>query len=266
PGILDPQPTNQGVPTPWTRLTAALCGLHAGDLFVVAGRTSMGKTAAALQIAVMAALARVPVAVCSLEMDAASLMKRILAVISGVHSQQMRAGTLSDDDRQRLRHAAALIDNAPLWIDDKLSRTLSGIEAGIRKLTATKGIAPRLIIVDYIQLMKGVGRQENRVQELAEISHGMKHLAVRTKATVILLSQLNRGCEQDNRRPQLSDIKECGSIEEDADVVLFTHRPDRMGSDAEFIVAKQRNGPIGMMSMVFHGATQRFEEVGGPMT
>ena len=163
----------------------------------------------------------------------------------------------------RAARAASEIRDLPLWIDDTRARTIPAVTSALRKLQAVHTV--RILVLDHLQLMRCVGRSESRHQELSEISHSLKHLAGEFGITVVLLSQLNRDCEREKRRPQLADLKETGSLEEDADVVLFIHRPEQYNRQdqslrgaAEFIIGKQRNGPTGKLNMRFQHEYQRF--------
>lgn len=259
-----------GIPTPWPGLTSSTCGLHRGDLFLVAGRPSMGKSLIGMALAHHAAAHGHGAAVFSLEMSKDSLVKRMLSAVGGVDAQRLRAGQLDRGERANVTEAAAQIESLPLWIDDTRARTIPAITSALRKLVAKHDI--RIVVVDHLQLMNGVGRFESRHQELSAVSHAMKHLAGQFDLTMILLSQLSRECEKAARRPQLSDLKETGSLEEDADVVLFVHRPEQynrqdpsLRGQAEFILGKQRNGPTGKRKMLFQHSYQRFVEVNGEM-
>lgn len=270
--FLNPPHGGIGIPTPWPALTDALAGLHPGELFVVAGRPSMGKSVVGMQMAHHAAKRKHGTAVFSLEMSKESLVQRMLAGIARVDSQKVRLGYVSREERERLKQAAAELDELPLWINETRARTVSAMTAALHKIAAKNRV--ELVVIDHLQLMAGFGRQreQNRHTELSLILHALKHEAVSMQATVVLLSQLNRQCEIENRRPQLSDLKETGTIEEDADVVMFVHRPERymktrnredLRGHAEFIVAKQRNGPTGLKRMVFLDTQQRFESCAG---
>ncbi len=264
--FLQPARGGIGVPTPWKGLDKAICGLQLGDLFLVAGRPSMGKSVVGMQIAHHAAKHGEGVAVFSLEMTKASLVQRLISAVGPVDAQRFRTGCLEKEERARVAEAARSIQALPLFIDDTRARTMPAITSALRKLMARNPV--RLVVIDHLQLMKGVGRSESRHQELSEISHSLKHLAGQMGVTVILLSQLNRECEKAARRPQLSDLKETGSLEEDADVVLFVHRPEQynrsetaLRGQAEFIIGKQRNGPTGKRAMLFQHEYQQFVEV-----
>jgi replicative DNA helicase len=238
------------------------------DLFLVAGRPSMGKSIIGMALGHHAAKLGEGVAVFSLEMTKESLVRRMISAVGMVDAQCLRTGTLDREERLRVAAAASQIEALPLWIDDTRARTVPAVTSALRKLIARRPV--RLIIIDHLQLMKGVGRFENRNQELSEISHSLKHLAGQLDVTVILLSQLNRECEKAARRPQLSDLKETGSLEEDADIVLFIHRAEQfkrgdpgLRGQAEFIIGKQRSGPTGKQSMLFQHQYQRFVEMVG---
>jgi replicative DNA helicase len=263
--FLSPPRGGAGIPTPWPGLTAALCGLHRGDLFLVAGRPSMGKSIVGMALAHHASARGDGAAVFSLEMTKESLVRRLISAMGGIDAQRLRTGSLDREERRKTAEAAAQIEGLPLWIDDTRARTIPAVTCALRKLIAKHPV--RLVVVDHLQLMKGAGRFESRHHELSEISHSLKHLAGQFDATVVLLSQLNRECEKAARRPQLSDLKETGSLEEDADVVLFVHRPEQFNrqdpalrGQAEFIIGKQRNGPIGKRKMLFQHEYQRFVE------
>ena len=265
--FLDPSKRVKGISTGFTRFDEKTSGLHAGDLFILAARPSMGKTALALNIAQhVASKVKRTVAIFSLEMSKESLLTRMLCATARVDSQKFRAGYLSADERKRLQAAASSMVEAPLFIDDTAGIHLMDIHAKLRRMKAEHGLG--LVIVDYLQLMSGRGRFENRNQEISTISRGMKLLAKELNVPMIVLSQLNRAPEtrQGDHRPQLSDLRESGSIEQDADLVAFIFRPevyyrdrDDLRGKADLILAKQRNGPTGKVPLVFlHGYT-RFE-------
>ena len=256
-----------GIPTGWKSLDSKLCGLHLGDLFILAGRPGMGKSVVGMQMAHWAATHGFPAAFISLEMSKASLIQRTIAAVGRLDSQRMRSGMLDQDERRRATLAAAAIRDLPMFIDDTRARTSPAVTAALRKLKSRAAV--KLLIVDHLQLMRSTGRHDKRNYELAEIIGDMKHLAADEQLCVMVLSQLNRECEIENRFPQLSDLRDCGDIEQDADVVMFVHRPERYMKNrdrpelrgvAEFITAKQRNGPMGSTRMVFLAAMQKFEE------
>jgi replicative DNA helicase len=263
--FLDPQRGGSGLTTPWQRFDETTCGLQEGDLVVIAARTSMGKSIVGMQCAHhTAAKEKRPVAVFSLEMSKESLIRRLIASVARIDHQQVRSGHLSKDERLRAQRAATEIAEIPLWIDDTRARTIAAMSAALRKLKDP----PRLIVVDHLQFMKATGKTENRHQELSDIVHSLKHMAGEYKATCMVLSQLNRQCEIENRRPQLSDLRETGTIEEDADIVMFVHRWERYQKYkerleyrglGEFLLAKQRNGPLAKFNMIFNDGYQRFD-------
>ncbi|HEY7338963.1 MAG TPA: replicative DNA helicase [Bryobacteraceae bacterium] len=262
--VLFPARGAGGIETPWPRLTEMTSGWSPCDLIIVAGRPGMGKSVIGMQQAHTSARKGTGVAYFSLEMSKESLVRRLVAGISRVDAHRARSGFLTMDERQRMLEAAADLDGLPLFIDDSRAHTPAAITTALRRLKAKHPVG--VIIIDHLQLMKTTGRAESRHQELSEICHGFKRLAGQMGCVVMLLSQLNRACEQERRLPVLSDLKESGSIEEDADVVVFVHRPEMYRRDdpslhgqAELIVAKQRNGPTGKLSMRFLSAFQVFE-------
>jgi replicative DNA helicase len=258
-----------GLASGYTGLDNETAGLQPSELVVLAARPSMGKTALALNIAENVALVqRQPVAVFSLEMSKESLLLRLLASEARVDSHKFRTGHLGREDWGRITRGLANLAEAPLWIDDSASSTVLEMGAKARRLKRDRGLA--LMIVDYLQLVvpSTSGRQTNRQEEVAGISRGLKGLAKELKVPILVLSQLTRAPERDERKPQLSDLRESGAIEQDADVVLFINRPNFYKSDlpeeerarAELIIAKQRNGPTGLLHFVFLSRHTRFEE------
>jgi len=263
-----------GVPTGFPELDKMTGGLQRSDLIIVAARPSMGKTALCLNIAQNAALQhRIPVLVFSLEMSAEALVERMLASEARVESSRIRGGFLDQDDWMKLTRAASRIAEAPLWIDDSAAPTILEIRAKARRFRADKSIFVEedqmgLVLVDYLQLARALrGANESREREVAEISRGLKALAKETQTPVIALSQLRRAAEdRKDGRPQLSDLRESGAIEQDADVIAFIHRPPKEDSpersaEAELIIGKQRNGPVGGIPLIFLGQYTRFESV-----
>lgn len=258
-----------GLATGYMGLDNETAGLQPSELVVLAARPSMGKTALALNIAQNVALRqRQPVAVFSLEMSKESLLLRLLAAESRVDAHKFRTGHLGREDWDKISRALTDLAEAPLWIDDSASSTVLEMGAKARRLKRDRGLA--LMIVDYIQLVvpSTGNRQANRQEEVAGISRGLKGLAKELKVPILVLSQLTRAPERDDRKPQLSDLRESGAIEQDADVVLFINRPNFYKTDlpeedrarAELIIAKQRNGPTGLLNFVFLGRHTRFEE------
>jgi replicative DNA helicase len=266
--FLDPSKRIKGISSGFTKLDEYTGGLHGGDLFILAGRPSMGKTALALNIAQHVALKlKQTVAVFSLEMSKESLLTRMLCSAARVDSHRFRAGYLNQEERRKLNHALQEMVEAPLYIDDTAGLQLMDMHAKLRRLQS-EGKHPRLVIVDYLQLMTGRGRFENRNQEVSALSRGMKMLAKELNVPVMVLSQLSRAVEtrQGDHRPQLSDLRESGSLEQDADLVAFIFREEAYHREredlrglAELIIAKQRNGPVGTVNLVFLHAQTKFE-------
>ena len=233
---------------------------------IIAGRPSMGKTAFVLNIAEHVGIeARVPVAIFSLEMSREQLVMRMLSSVSGVDGNRLRRGFISKEDWPLLSRAAGKLTEAPIFIDDSAACTVLEIRAKARRLKTENGLA--LVIVDYLQLIRGRDRTENRQQEISEISRSLKSLAKELKVPVIALSQLSRAVESrgGDKRPQLSDLRESGAIEQDADVVAFIFREDMYRDDAdqhtsvaEVIVRKQRNGPTDTVKLAFRKECTRF--------
>jgi replicative DNA helicase len=265
--FLDPSKRIKGISTSYTKFDELTGGLHGGDLCIVAARPSMGKTALALNIAQHVALKlKQTVAIFSLEMSRESLLTRMLCSAARVDSQRFRGGYLTQEERRKLNHALHELVEAPLYIDDTPGIHLMDIHAKLRRLQAERKLG--LVIVDYLQLMGARGRFENRNQEVSALSRGMKMLAKEMNVPVMVLSQLSRAVEtrQGDHRPQLSDLRESGSIEQDADIVGFIFREEVYNKDredlrgrAELIIAKQRNGPVGTVNLVFLHAQTKFE-------
>lgn len=241
-------------------------GLQPADLIIVAGRPSMGKTTFAMNIAENAAISsKQPVAVFSMEMPADSLAMRMLSSLGRINQQNLRTGKLKDDDWPRLTSAIGLLNEAPLFIDDTPALTPTELRSRARRLKREHGLS--LIVIDYLQLMQGGGRGgENRATEISEISRSLKALAKELNVPVIALSQLNRSLEQrPDKRPVMSDLRESGAIEQDADLIVFIYRDEVYNSEteqkgiAEIIIGKQRNGPIGKTKLTFQGQFTKFE-------
>ncbi len=265
---------NQGAPTGvrtgFRELDRMIGGLEPGSLTIIAARPSMGKTSLALTIAQHAALKEnVPVGIFSLEMPAIQLVTRIITAEARIDMNRLRQGQLSERDFQRLVDVAGRISEAPIYIDDTPDLTLLELRARARRLAAQYQLG--LIVVDYLQLMSGAAgsvKSENRQQEIAAISRGLKGLARELEVPVVSLSQLSRAVEsRPNKRPMLSDLRESGSIEQDADLVLFIYRDEyynphsEKAGIAEIIVGKQRNGPTGTVELQFHAAHVRFNDL-----
>jgi replicative DNA helicase len=258
-----------GLASGYSDLDNQTAGLQGSELIILAARPSMGKTALALNIAENVALRqREPVAIFSLEMSKESLLLRLLASEARVDAHKFRTGHMNRDDWGKITGALANLGEAPLWIDDSASSTVLEMGAKARRLKRDRGLS--LVIVDYLQLVvpSNTGRGTNRQEQVASISRSLKGLAKELKVPVLVLSQLTRAPERDDRKPQLADLRESGAIEQDADVVLFIHRPNFYKTDlpeedrakAEVIIAKQRNGPTGNLNFVFLARHTRFEE------
>jgi len=256
-----------GVPTGFDRLDQITAGLQRADLIILAARPSMGKTALALNIARNAAIdAKIPTAVFSLEMSKEQLGLRLLCAEARVDSASLRSGYFSQEAWGKLTNAADALSNAPLFIDDSPDLTSMSIRAKARRLQISNGLG--LVIVDYLQLMRPRTPLDRRDLEISEISRAMKSLAKELDIPVVALSQLNRELEKrTDKRPQLADLRESGALEQDADVVAFIYRDEVYNKDpanpnrgkAEVIIAKQRNGPTGVVSLAFLNSYTRFE-------
>jgi len=256
-----------GIPTGFSDLDRLLGGLQPADLCVVAGRPGMGKTSWLLTVAAnLAVERRLRVAVFSLEMSCEQLAQRLLATFTGISAQSLRLGRIRDDELELLMRAIGELASAPLYIDDTPGITPFDLRAKVRRLDADAPVD--LVIVDYLQLMQGGGRNENRVQEIGFISRSLKGLARELRVPVIAASQLSRAVEsRADRRPQLSDLRESGAIEQDSDMVLFLYRDAVYNEDtekkniAEVNVAKHRHGPTGTIELVFIPHETRFADL-----
>jgi len=266
-----------GVASGFRDLDEMTSGFQPADLVIVAARPSMGKTAFTLNIAQHAAIEHnVPVAFFSLEMSKDSLVQRMLTSEARIDAQTLRKGKLRDDDFPRLARAAGILSHAPVYIDDTPGITILEMRSKARRLKADVGVG--LVIVDYLQLMSGPANSENRQQEVSQISRGLKALAKELSVPVIALSQLSRAVEQragsEKGRPVLSDLRESGAIEQDADLIMFLFREEvyaerengvlkdpAIEGKAEVIIGKQRNGPIGTVPLFFHKQYTRFESL-----
>ncbi len=263
-----------GVGTGFADLDKMTSGLHEGEMIVIAARPSMGKTSLAMNIADWVAVdQRLPVGVFSLEMTAEALVLRMLCSRSRVNLRNITSGFLANQDFPKLTGAAGKLANAPLFIDDSAGLSILQLRAKARRMAQQYGI--KLFVVDYLQLLHSTARRaENRQQEIADISNGIKALAKELKVPVIVLSQLNRDVERDkNRQPRLSDLRESGAIEQDADLVALLYKPKKEGggendddgqqhADVEpvnLLIAKQRNGPTGDVELIFLRTYTRFE-------
>ncbi len=256
-----------GVSTGYDELDRMTAGLQPAELIILAARPSMGKTALSMNIVQHAALiGKVPVAVFSLEMSMESLALRMLCSVGRIDSQRVRTGKLHDNDWPKLTRATGMLSDAPIHIDDTAGMTVLEMRAKARRLMSEHNLG--LIVVDYLQLMQGKSNSENRAQEISEISRSLKAMAKELNVPVLALSQLNRSLEnRTDKRPQLSDLRESGAIEQDADVIMFIYRDEvyNRAEDnpnrglAEVIIGKQRNGPTGMIKMTFLGEYTTFE-------
>ena len=254
-----------GVSSGYTEFDKLTAGLQAGELVIVAGRPSMGKTTLALNIAENAAIgSKVPVAIYSMEMPSQQLAFRMISSLGRVDQTHLRTGNFPDEDWSRINTAVQLMSDAPIFIDDTPSMSPTEIRARARRLHREHGLG--LIVIDYLQLMQVEGSKENRATEISEISRGLKALAKELSVPVIALSQLNRSVEQrTDKRPVMSDLRESGAIEQDADLICFIYREEVYNPEtprkgiADVAIAKQRNGPIGDFLLTFVGRYTKFE-------
>ena len=259
-----------GVATGFSDLDGLTSGMQPSDLVLIAARPSMGKTAFVLNICANAAIKqKSAVAFFSLEMSKEQLVQRMICSESAVDSQKMRSGMLEERDWGKLLKGANMIASAPIFIDETPGITVLELRSKARRLKAEHDL--KLIVIDYLQLMSGGGssREDNRQQEISEISRSLKALARELRVPVLALSQLSRGVEQrQNKRPMLSDLRESGSLEQDADIVMFLYREDyyerevqSANNEAEVIIAKHRNGPTGTVKLFFHKQFTRFDNL-----
>lgn len=265
---------NSGVMTHFTDFDAMTGGLHDGELIILAARPSMGKTAFAMNIAEQVAMKEnAPVLFVSLEMNAVELVDRLLCSVAKVNGSRLRVGTISQDDQKRLISSAAKIATSPLYIDDAPSRTVSEVAAVARRITQQELRKPDgrklgLIVIDYLQLLEPDNPKDPRQEQVAKIARRLKMLAREQKVPILCLSQLNRQSEEGkDHKPKLSHLRESGAIEQDADVVMFVHREgyyhrgedaEQYAGQAEIIIAKQRNGPVGDVEMIWEKDYTRF--------
>ena len=255
-----------GIPTGFTDFDNMTSGLQNSDLIIIAGRPSMGKTSFAMNLVENAAIKnKTPVAVFSMEMPGEQLVMRMMSSLGRIDQHKIRTGKLDEADWPRLTSAVGILNEAPIFIDDTPGLTPMEVRARARRIAREHGLG--LIVIDYLQLMQGSsGSSENRATEISEISRALKGLAKELNVPVIALSQLNRSLEQrPNKRPIMSDLRESGAIEQDADLIVFIYRDEVYNEDspdkgtAEVIIGKQRNGPIGMTRLTFLGQYTRFE-------
>jgi replicative DNA helicase len=253
-----------GVATPWIRFSEVTGGYRRGELFIIAGNPSMGKTALAMQIAMKVAEESLGVSVFSLEMSRASLVKRMMCYKARVDGAKFRAGYLTKEERSRLLEAYNLIAGWPIWISEHGISNVPAIRSALRKRKAKQDIF--MVVIDYLQLLQSIGKHSNRSTEVSEITRQLKLMAVDEKVNMQVLSQLNRDNMKERRPPELRDLRESGSIEQDADATAFVWRPEMLHRDradlrglAELILAKQRNGPTGKIELTWLGHLTAFE-------
>ena len=255
-----------GVSTGYTNLDKVTSGFQPGNLIILAGRPSMGKTAFALNIAENVAIRQEkPVAFFSMEMGAEEIIQRLVSSYANINSQTLRTGKLNDEDWDNLVHGIERISSKPIYVDDTGALSVGELAGRARRLIRKHGPLS-LIVIDYIQLMAGSKKTENRTQELSEISRGLKGLAKELHVPILALSQLNRSVDsRADRRPMMSDLRESGAIEQDADIIMFVYRDSMYNRDtpdktaAEIIISKQRNGPTGTLRMIYRAEVTRFE-------
>ncbi len=257
-----------GLSTGFADLDERTSGLQKADLVIVAARPSMGKTTFAMNLVENVLLGGAPVLVFSMEMPADSIVMRMLSSLGRIDQTRVRSGKLEEEDWPRLTSTMAMLNEQKLFVDDTPALSPTEVRARARRVARENGGALGLIMVDYLQLMRVPGLENNRVAEISEISRSLKALAKELNCPVIALSQLNRSLEQrPNKRPVMSDLRESGAIEQDADIIMFIYRdevynpesPDK--GTAEIIIGKQRNGPIGMLRLAFLGKYTRFEDL-----
>lgn len=259
-----------GIPSGFTDLDKITAGLQLGDLVIIAGRPSMGKTTLAMNIAEHAAISsKKAVLVFSMEMPSEALATRMLSSLGRIDQGKLRTGRLQEEDWTRLTSAVGMLSEAQLYIDETPSLSPMELRARARRVARESDLG--LIVIDYLQLMRVTGHAENRTAEISEISRSLKALAKELRVPVIALSQLNRSLEQrPNKRPVMSDLRESGAIEQDADLIAFVYRDDVYHEDspekgvAEIIIGKHRNGPIGTIKLTFLGQFTRFESFASP--
>lgn len=257
-----------GISTGFNDFDSMTSGLQEGDLVIVAGRPSMGKTTFSMNLCEYAALTSdKPALIFSMEMPAESLTMRMMSSLGRINQQRLRSGKLNDEDWPRISSAVAMLSNAKMYIDDTPALTPTEMRSRARRV-ARKFDGLSMIMIDYLQLMQVSGKSENRTNEISEISRSLKGLAKELNVPVVALSQLNRSLEQrHDKRPVMSDLRESGAIEQDADLICFVYRDEVYNDDspekgiAEIIIGKQRNGPIGKIRLKFHGQYTRFDNL-----
>jgi len=261
-----------GVPTGYKDLDMMTSGLQPGDLVIIAGRPSMGKTSLALNIAEYVAIdTGLPAAIISMEMSSTQLVSRLIGSVGKLNQHKMRTGQLDDNDWEKLSYALGQLNEAPIFIDEGSALNPYEVRARARRLHKQCGKLG-LVVIDYLQLMGTAGSSENRATEISEISRSLKSLAKELNVPVVALSQLNRSVEQrPDKRPVMSDLRESGAIEQDADVIMFIYRDEVYNPEtpdkgvAEIILAKQRNGPVGRVKLTFLGEFTKFENYANPV-
>jgi len=261
-----------GIPTGYKDLDMMTSGLQPGDLIIIAGRPSMGKTSLALNMCEYVSVdTGLPTAVFSMEMASTQLVSRLIGSVGKLNQHKMRTGQLDDNDWEKLSYALGQLNEAPIFIDEGSALNPYEVRARARRLHKQCGRLG-LIVIDYLQLMGSAGSTENRATEISEISRSLKALAKELNVPVIALSQLNRSVEQrQDKRPVMSDLRESGAIEQDADVIMFIYRDEVYNPEtpdkgiAEIILAKQRNGPVGRVKLTFLGEFTKFENYANPI-
>ena len=261
-----------GVPTGYKDLDMMTSGLQPGDLVIIAGRPSMGKTSLALNIAEYVAIdTGLPAAIFSMEMSSTQLVSRLIGSVGKLNQHKMRTGQLDDNDWEKLSYALGQLNEAPIFIDEGSALNPYEVRARARRLHKQCGKLG-LVVIDYLQLMGTSGSTENRATEISEISRSLKSLAKELNVTVVAISQLNRSVEQrPDKRPVMSDLRDSGAIEQDADVIMFIYRDEVYNPEspdkgvAEIILAKQRNGPVGRVKLTFLGEFTKFENYANPV-
>ena len=260
-----------GIPTGYKDLDMMTSGLQPGDLIIIAGRPSMGKTSLALNMCEYVSIdTGLPTAVFSMEMGSTQLVSRLIGSVGKLNQHKMRTGQLDDNDWEKLSYALGQLNEAPIFIDEGSALNPYEVRARARRLHKQCGRLG-LIVIDYLQLMGSAGSTENRATEISEISRSLKALAKELNVPVVALSQLNRSVEQrPDKRPVMSDLRESGAIEQDADVIMFIYRDEVYNPEtpdkgmAEIILAKQRNGPVGRVKLTFLGEYTKFENYANP--
>lgn len=271
-GLTEDKRLTRGVPSGFTDLDSRTLGFQPSDLIIIAARPGMGKTALSLNIAYNAAVkGKKGVAVFSLEMSKEQLAMRLLCSLARVDLYRLRSGALQSDEYQAIAKAAGILADASIYIDDSPGLSSLELRAKARRLKHELKDGLSLVVVDYLQLMRGRGRTDTREQEISEISRSLKFLAKELNIPVLAISQLNRAVEsRDDKRPRLADLRESGAIEQDADLILFIYRdelyrkgeiPDEIKGKAEVIIGKNRNGPVGKVDLVFLKEYTRFEDL-----